>query len=913
MPSFLAHMQSRFATVFGGQTPAARRHLFLGAMLPALVLLATPVQAINFSFPGNLPTGCSGANGSYTCGSVALAAGDTLSVAVPSNIAIQGSLSSGANAQFNAGGSASDLTFTVDGTIDTGASTIVNATLNSGAAMNFGAYNTLGGNLTSVTGAITTGANSAVTGSIFVSKTGAITIGANNTIDGNLNTVTGAINVGAGTTVNGYIASSTTGAVTLGATNYVSGTVTTSTGAVNVGAGSTVVGAITSNVVGAITIGASVTVDSTLTTHSGAITIGAACTITDLVSTVGAGAITMGAQSIIDSVCCDPTVNADCVNNNTTLPMPPVCVIKASAFECLETTTNIPWNPAARKPLYTKLVSTNFTFDIAALKSDGTLQPNYAGTGARVRYVKVELHPDTPAPMSCTALANQPIVASQTVSFNSAVVSGTPGRTLSGNFNVPNAAPILRALVRECTDSTCTSFTSLAPSCSSDRFAVRPTGFALSTSASAAAPSSSALPTIAAGKNFTLYATTNPVSGYTGTLVLDTSKLTAQSPLQDQTQQSGGAVGGLTPSSFTANTGAAIGTYTEAGYLYLAPGAYRDDAFTSVDSANGDCIPTTAGDNSLADTLIGGKYGCSIGNKSAVTVGRFIPDHFTITPASLNASCMATSTPFTYFGQDGFTTTFILTAQSLTNTTTTNYAGPFAKLNLGSYPSYGFTAAVLPTGSSLASSATAPSGIWSLGVANVSARHQISRSPQPAPETSIVISAAPSDGEVPAIAASPAGAATKLRYGRIKMQNTYGSELLPLPVPLEAQYWTGSYYVTNTADSCSVIPTSSITMGNYLKQLHACNTQLSPVGSNTLVAGRMSGAGLSLSKPGANNTGSVDLTINLSAIASGNTCTSPVQSTAIGGNLPWFGTTAPVSRATFGVYKSAIMYQREMY
>ncbi|QRX82838.1 DUF6701 domain-containing protein [Glaciimonas sp. PAMC28666] len=101
-------------------------------------------------------------------------------------------------------------------------------------------------------------------------------------------------------------------------------------------------------------------------------------------------------------------------------------------------------------------------------------------------------------------------------------------------------------------------------------------------------------------------------------------------------------------------------------------------------------------------------------------------------------------------------------------------------------------------------------------------------------------------------------------------------------------------------------------MKNYQKQLVACETQLSPAGSTTLAAGKYPGAGLILTKSGANNSGSVDLSVNLGATATGNTCLSTTQSAATGPNIPWFGIN-PASRATFGLYKSSIIYQRERY
>lgn len=348
------------------------------------------------------------------------------------------------------------------------------------------------------------------------------------------------------------------------------------------------------------------------------------------------------------------------------------------------------------------------------------------------------------------------------------------------------------------------------------------------------------------------------------------------------------------------------------GYLYLASGAYRDDRLTLVDSANGDCIADTANDLYLSDTLTNGKYGCSVGNRAAATLGRFAPDHFEISLPATSSACVVNAA-FSYFGQDGFTTAFTLTARNSSNATTQNYSGAFARFDLGSYPGYGFVAAALPAGSLLTSSATAPSGTWGQGVARVSARHQISRPTAPAAQTLIKISATPFDEDMAAGAATLVGDSGPLRYGRLQMKNAYGSELLALPVPLEAQYWVaGGYYVTNTDDSCTVIPAASIVMGNYLQHLVACETRITPTGNTTLQSGTLSGSGLVLSRPGAGNSGSVDLQLNVTAVAHGNTCMSANSSVATAAQIPWFGS-SPNARATFGIYKSRLIYSRENY
>src|SRR6185369_6795017 len=51
--------------------------------------------------------------------------------------------------------------------------------------------------------------------------------------------------------------------------------------------------------------------------------------------------------------------------------------------------------------------------------------------------------------------------------------------------------------------------------------------------------------------------------------------------------------------------------------------------------------------------------------------------------------------------------------------------------------------------------------------------------------------------------------ATAVRYGRLRLQNAFGSERLPLSVDATAQYWNGTAWLTNTQDSLSALKTSA--------------------------------------------------------------------------------------------------------
>ncbi|MEQ1668769.1 MAG: DUF6701 domain-containing protein, partial [Sulfuriferula sp.] len=134
---------------------------------------------------------------------------------------------------------------------------------------------------------------------------------------------------------------------------------------------------------------------------------------------------------------------------------------------------------------------------------------------------------------------------------------------------------------------------------------------------------------------------------------------------------------------------------------------------------------------------------------------------------------------------------------------------------------------------------------------------------------------------------------TAIRSGRIKLNNASGSESLALPVPMAAQYYNGTAFITNAADNCTIVPipaTPTASTG-LLTSLTTTATLSSPFSAGD--------GKLKLSKPNAK--GYVDITIAAPAWLQYN----------------WKGTglTNPTARATFGVYKNAneFIYMREMY
>jgi hypothetical protein len=133
---------------------------------------------------------------------------------------------------------------------------------------------------------------------------------------------------------------------------------------------------------------------------------------------------------------------------------------------------------------------------------------------------------------------------------------------------------------------------------------------------------------------------------------------------------------------------------------------------------------------------------------------------------------------------------------------------------------------------------------------------------------------------------------TSFRYGRLNVSNVFGSEQLPLPVPVNAQYWNGSSFVTNVDDNLTPLLTTNIVLGTYRRSgTDAWTTSVSALSSTGTAMWKAT-----LAKPVGTITGrgSVDVSTNAPSYLPSN---------------------SPPSRATFGVYKGSneFIYMREAY
>ena len=552
----------------------------------------------------------------------------------------------------------------------------------------------------------------------------------------------------------------------------------------------------------------------------------------------------------------------------------------------------------AGTPIFTKLAGT--TFNLHAVRTGGGNQAVSA-----VQLVDA----------SSGTCSTYPALTSTILPTTFTLSGGNPRQTVAFTYN--DAAPNVK--VRMTTPGPVLS-------CSSDNFAIRPLAFTVTSSASN--PGAGGAPVLRAGTDpFSLTATAG-YSGYTGIPLLNASLIsTSLANL--------GSVEAVTFPAASAGVSTASGfKYDEVGNFNLAQYAVYDDTFTTVDSVKGECIP------GFSNVLDGnGKYSCQFGSTAAGPFGRFVPDHFTVAGA-ISDACAAGA--FTYMGQSfALSQAGVVEARNFADDVTANYAGAYAP------GSVGFGAEEADNGTDLGGSLVFTgtglplSGTWAAGIFTLTGSATAVTFTRPAapsgPFEQLNMGLTVTDTDVatvPRVAGADfnpsaiggvatyksfAGSPLKMRFGRLKLSNAHGSELLNLPVPIQAQYWNGTTFVPNDADNCTVLDSTNVALGNYQRKAGDTWTTSPTLANTAAVQGRWQ-VNLSKPSPAPAGKGSVDLCVDLGADPVGGTVCSATASA----NLPYLqglwspGTSYnndPKVRATFGVFKGndEFIYLREMY
>jgi MSHA biogenesis protein MshQ len=275
-------------------------------------------------------------------------------------------------------------------------------------------------------------------------------------------------------------------------------------------------------------------------------------------------------------------------------------------------------------------------------------------------------------------------------------------------------------------------------------------------------------------------------------------------------------------------------------------------------------------------------------------VGRFYPHHFdtavtatatTPMPCPTGLTCPTLYDGFIYSGQPFSVQVF---ARNLGGNTTANYDGTlgFSKgTTLTAWDALGGT--TQNPGSGVLGSNTVVAAAFGSGAATLTDTPAYTFGTSPTAPTDIYVRADDTDGVTSLRAISVEGG-IKVVSGRILVPNAYGSNLLPLPLTVTAQYYTASGWVTSVTDSV----TSVTVAANYdvVKNGSPIGTTApAPTGVATLNSGQRT---IVLGKPTGNASG-------VATISPGAPTYLPV--------IP--GT------ATFGIYKgnNEFIYLRESY
>ena len=306
----------------------------------------------------------------------------------------------------------------------------------------------------------------------------------------------------------------------------------------------------------------------------------------------------------------------------------------------------------------------------------------------------------------------------------------------------------------------------------------------------------------------------------------------------------------------------------------------------------------------LTATLTSASYlgsGLSATGTTGVTgaVGRFIPDHF---DEVVTQGCSTGS--YTYSAQP---LTVQITARNLSGAKTVNYDG-----TASTTPN--FSKAVTLSELNAIAGSLSPTSVaasaFTIGVASASPAFTFTTAPT-TPST-IKLRAVDTDSVSTATGATESAATALIRSGRLHLLNAYGSELLAIKVPVQAEYYNGTNWIINTSDTCTTITAGGVTASSGIATNTCFLTNPRPSAPTNASCQASSPAMTTAAGVGSwyvfdkttPQVGYTDLTINLSA-------------------TPWLlgrwsgsGTSYtenPIARIKFGSPKAPYIYLRERY
>lgn len=271
-------------------------------------------------------------------------------------------------------------------------------------------------------------------------------------------------------------------------------------------------------------------------------------------------------------------------------------------------------------------------------------------------------------------------------------------------------------------------------------------------------------------------------------------------------------------------------------------------------------------------------------NSTSGPVGRFTPAYFEIEPIELTPGC-SQMLPFSYMEQP-FTIAWHLTAYNRHGNRTGNYDGDYARLAPEQHINLRAIDRIQPT--PLSSRISHVSQLtWDEGMATVDSEARLARDDDPdGPFEQVELGArvTDADGITTRVADldldseddnSPDAVQlgqSDLRFGRLRLTDAFGPETADLPVTMQSEYWRDGDWLVNRDDECTTLALSSITYNDQSLADNSNRTVTIGAGTTTgqyadidpmRVRLQSGSAGHYFTAPGAGNTGSLVIDVNL--------------------------------------------------
>jgi len=300
------------------------------------------------------------------------------------------------------------------------------------------------------------------------------------------------------------------------------------------------------------------------------------------------------------------------------------------------------------------------------------------------------------------------------------------------------------------------------------------------------------------------------------------------------TNSDGGVNGTLTYSAGSISSTESANDYGSSNLLNFTDGEYQDSSVTYSEVG---LLNMAIREQQTASNAANHAQGSQ-------SIGRFIPDHFTLTANMVENACDATN--FTYMGQPSLTLTYEIEAQNLAGHLTQNYVDSFI------HSTVTFVAENATNGIDLGGRLTDYQGSWTGGKfsptsgalnEDVGSFSRNTVPDGPYEQLNFGLKVSDTDGSVlesldmlsvagSASAKELSSTLSKLRFGRWTVENSSGPETSNLSQPMYAQYLASSgQYITNTDDSCSSFSSENnevvLTNGSLNKDLTSVTPETS--------------------------------------------------------------------------------------